>query len=60
MVEVTVNGESSASLLPFMTTRTVIGTFVQPPRMNAASDQEPTAAVRGPVIHGNSLPHRSA
>ena len=46
-VEVTVNGESSLSLLPFTATRTANGTFVPPAGMNAAGYF--TGSVRAPV-----------
>jgi len=48
-VEVTVNGESSVSLLPFTATRTVTGNFVPPAGMNAAGyyTGSPMAPVAG-------------
>ena len=48
-VEVTVNGESSTSLLPFTATRTVSGAFVPPAGMNAAGyyTGSPMAPVAG-------------
>lgn len=47
-VEVTVNGESSVSLLPFTATRTVSGTFVPPAGMNAAGYY--TGSLRAPTV----------